>query len=102
MTPPPKDKTAPKGTVLINDGAKSTGKRGVALSLTATDEGGTGIRKVRFSNNGKTWSMWKTYAESKAWTLTREKGLKNVYVEFRDGAGNVSEIATDTIRRVRR
>ena len=96
------DTTTPRGTVSINEGATSTKRSIVSLLLSATDEGGSGVENMRFSNNGTNWSDWEPYATSKRWTLSRGYGTKIVYVEFRDVAGNVSSPATDAIRRIRR
>ncbi len=57
---------------------------------------------MRFSNDGTNWSEWEPYATSKTWTLSRGRGIKTVYVEFRDEAGNVSDAAKDTIRKTSR
>ena len=89
--------------MLINGGAARTKHRTVNLALSASDpEPGTGVDAMRFSNNGLTWSTWEPYTTSKTWTLSSSYGTKTVYVQFRDGAGNASEVATDAIRRVRR
>ncbi len=96
------DTTAPKGTVSINGGNASTRRAAVHLSLSATDEGGSGLEHMRFSNDGTDWSEWEPYATSKTWRLSWGYGERAVYTQFRDGAGNVSDIASDTIRKKRR
>jgi hypothetical protein len=97
------DIVKPSGTVLINREAARTKRRVVNLTLSASDpEPGTGVDSVRFSNDGNTWSTWEPYGTSKIWYLGSGYGTKTVYVQFRDGAGNASEGAMDTIRRVRR
>jgi glucose/arabinose dehydrogenase len=97
------DIVKPSGTVLINGGAARTKRRVVNLALSASDpEPGTGVDSMRFSNDGTTWSTWEPYGTSKVWYLSSGYGTKTVYVQFRDRAGNASEVATDTIRRVRR
>jgi hypothetical protein len=54
---------------------------------------------MSFSNdNGATWSAWETYAPLRTgWQLAPGDGLKSVQARVRDGAGNVSPIASDTI-----
>ena len=98
------DATDPTGTVVINNRAASTTKSAVKLRLAARDDaGGTGVKEMRFSNDGKRWSAWQPYATSKTWTLASGFGTKTVRAEFRDGAGNVSSPpARDTIKKVRR
>ena len=96
------DTTAPKGTVSINWGNALTRRSIVHLNLSATDEGASGLERMRFSNEGTAWSEWEPYATSKSWTLFSGYGERAAYAQFRDGAGNVSDIASDTIRKKRR
>lgn len=92
------DTTAPTGSVVIDDGASRTRKAAVVLSLSAADNpGGTGVKEMRFSNDGTNWSAWEPYAPRKSWTLPAGKGTKTVYAEFRDGADNVSPRTSDSI-----
>jgi hypothetical protein len=92
------DTAKPSGTVLINNGATSTASRTVTLKLRATDPApASGVAQMRFSNDGRTWSAWQTYATSKSWTLTSGAGTKTVYVRYKDRAGNISAKAKDSI-----
>lgn len=86
----------PTGTVLINNGDSFTNQTAVTLSLFAEDTG-SGVSEMRFSENNVDWGAWETYATSKAWNLGAADGVKAVYVQFRDGVGNLSDVATDTI-----
>lgn len=97
------DSAAPKGSVTISDGATSTKKPAVKLSLSARDpKPGSGTESIRFSNDGGAWSTWEPYAKSKTWTFGGGKGTKTVYIEYRDKAGNVSTVATvDTINKTK-
>ena len=45
---------------------------------------------MRFSNDAVTWSSWEAYGTSKAWTLSAGDGVKTVFVEYRDAAGNTA------------
>lgn len=99
-SPPPSsgDTTSPTGSVVINGGAANTKKATVKLTLSARDnDGGAGVKEMRFSNDGQNWSEWQPYATSRNWTLPSGKGSKTVYAEFEDGAGNVSPRASDSI-----
>jgi Tol biopolymer transport system component len=89
------DKTAPTGSVIINNDENSTSSPSVVLALSANDS--SGVTQMRFSNNGTDWTSWETYATSKNWTLSSEDGEKVVYVQFKDTAGWVSESYSDTI-----
>jgi hypothetical protein len=42
-------------------------------------------------------SAWEPYVTTKSWTLPAGSGEKRVYVKFKDSAGNVSAIYSDTI-----
>lgn len=90
------DTVLPQGSIVINGGAASTNSPAVSLTLAATDIG-SGVSQMRFSNDNATWSAWEAYAQAKAWTLAPGNGLKTVYVQFRDSAGNLSATSTDDI-----
>ena len=96
------DKSTPTGSVTINDGASSTRSRSATLTLSAADPsaGGSGVTQMRISNtqSGLSSAPWEAYSTTKAWTLSSGQGTKTVYVRYRDGAGNLSALATDTIR----
>jgi TolB protein len=89
------DKTAPKGSVIINSEDNSTDSPSVVLTLSANDS--SGVAQMRFSNNGTDWTSWEAYATSKNWTLPSGDGEKIVYVQFKDTAGWVSDSYSDTI-----
>jgi hypothetical protein len=94
------DKSAPTGTVSINDGASRTRSRSVTLTLSATDPSpGSGVSQMRISNtqSGLSSATWEAYSTTKEWSLSSGKGTKTVYVQYRDRAGNLSALATDTI-----
>lgn len=84
--------TALTGSITINTGAKYTNSASVALTLSATN-----ASQMCFSNDKSSWTNWENYATSKSWILTSGDGTKTVYVKFKDAAGNVSEIYSDTI-----
>lgn len=89
---------APTGSILINNGANSTKKPSVALTISAGDHEGSGLKRMRFSNDGTDWFEWEQYATKKSWTLAKGKGNRTVYVELEDAAGN-SVKASDKIKR---
>ena len=86
------DATVPTGTVTINGGAAATNTTSVTLTTDAPN-----ASLMRFSNNGTTWSAWEPYPAIRAWTLTTGDGLKTVYAQFQDAAGNTSASVSDTI-----
>ena len=95
------DTVAPAGTVAIQGGALQTRTRSVTLTLTASDPApATGVTAVRISNttSGLALATWTAYTPTRQWTLTSGAGIKTVYVQYRDAAGNSSPAAQDTIR----
>jgi hypothetical protein len=54
--------------------------------------------QMRISNdNTFTGSSWEQFQSSKAWVLDNSNGIKNVYVQFQDQVGNLSQIYSDDI-----
>lgn len=91
------DTIPPSGSVSINAGAAFTNALASTLALSASDTGGSSLYQMRFSNDGSAWSAWEPHATSKNWTLASGNGTKTVYVQYKDGAGNVSTTCSDTI-----
>ncbi len=94
------DKTAPTGTIVINGGAAATSNPVVTLSLTWNDGAvGSGVVRMRFSDNGATWTPWEVLKATKTHTLPLPPGgHQTVRVQYRDGAGNISARYSDYIR----
>jgi hypothetical protein len=93
------DTTPPTGTIVINNNASTTTSAGVALTLTWDDGiNGSGVTRMRFSNDGKTWSPWEVQASMKPWTLAVGAGYKTVRVQFMDRSGNRSAVYSDYIK----
>lgn len=87
------DATPPTGTIQINGGAAYTTASTVTLTLSSV-----GSAQMRFSNEGATWSGWEAYGTSKSWPLSAGDGVKTVYAEYKDVAGNAStELISDDI-----
>ncbi|MBN1955540.1 MAG: hypothetical protein JW900_10895 [Anaerolineae bacterium] len=93
--------------IFVNDGAESTASIRVAIRLTNEEAYPQGegtiymgqALDVRISNTpdveGRPWQTWEPLID---WTLPDEPGEHTVYVQFRDGAGRMSPLSTDTIR----
>ena len=84
------DQTIPTGTIVINSGAATTSSKLVTLTLTSTDGVGSGVTEMRFSEDNLTWLSWENVLSTKNWSFKGSSGLKNLYVQFLDAAGNVS------------
>ena len=91
------DKTAPAGSIIINDDATYTTSTSVTLTLIATDDA-SGVYQVRFRNDG-VWDTepWEAITTTKAWILPSGDGTKIVTYQIRDNAGLVSSTYSDTI-----
>lgn len=93
-------------SIKINKNAKSTKKKKVKLTLSASDGVAGRIKYMRFSNNGSKWSGWKKYNKTyKNWNITSSKyggslkrGTKKVYVQFKNSARVISPKRYDKIR----
>jgi hypothetical protein len=88
------DRTPPiVGEVKINGGDNGTNIQTVNLILNA--QGATHMmlsNRIDFPE-----AKWESYNTSKQFTLVGEDGIKFVFVRYRDGVGNISEIAYDRI-----
>lgn len=95
------DTVAPIGSLNINDGDPLANDRRVKLRLFAKDYT-TGVKDVRFRNEDEEcWGDWDTYSPQKFWDLSPSDGVKTVFVQYRDFAGNVSEVCgCDVVSRV--
>lgn len=85
-----KDTTAPTGDFSINSGAPYTNNQTINLSLNAKDDV-SGVNQFRVSTDSKNWTEWENYSSSKDIELPSGDGEKTVFVQFKDGSGNISE-----------
>ena len=86
------DTTAPAGSFTLDDGATQATSRAVTVDSAVTDANGP--TRMRFSVDGKaSWTGWEAYATAKALTLPGYSGIKIVYGQYRDEAGNVLELS---------
>ena len=89
------DTTYPTGSIIINDGDAWTNSTIVSLTLTYSDAT-SDVDKVRYSNDGSSWTGWEDSSGTRGWVLNPGDGIKTVYYEIRDNAGLIFQ-ATDTI-----
>lgn len=92
------DTIPPTGSILINNGAVSTKNRNVSLKLAWSDGNGSGVVRMRFSIDGKTWTAWEPLRATKGYTLPATLGHHTVRVTYRDAGGNISKTYNDYIR----
>jgi Mg-chelatase subunit ChlD len=107
------DPYAPQGGVAINDEARSTASRTVVLRLEASDHPGdeefpsvglptnpqiSGVTSMLIANEPTfAGATWEPYRSTRSWSLLPQDGRAAVFVKYRDGAGNESEVAIATI-----
>jgi hypothetical protein len=94
------DATPPTGAIIINGGAATTLIRPVTLALTWSDGTGTGVTRMRLSDNGSTWTAWMPPAAARAHTLPAGLGNHTVRAQYLDGANNYSAVFSDYIKLV--
>ena len=98
------DTVVPSGASVQADAGRSyTIDNLVDLTLACNDDR-SGMSKMRFSNDGATWSAWENFATTRSnWDLVPFGGnntLKishTIYAQFRDLAGNVTATVSDVI-----
>jgi hypothetical protein len=95
------DAVAPVGetmSVKINDDAVKTRQRRVTLKL---DRGSanTDVNKMRVRNAGRNWEEWSNYQSTLSDFVLApgDDGVRNVEAQFKDAAGNISEVVSDDI-----
>lgn len=83
------DTTAPIAAMEINGADDFTSSLGVSLTITASDQGGSGIAEMSFSNDGISYTSWEPFETTQSWTLASgADGPRSVYLRLRDNLGN--------------
>ncbi|MFX3636020.1 MAG: S-layer homology domain-containing protein [Candidatus Pristimantibacillus sp.] len=91
------DQMIPTGSIVINNGESTTSSKSVAVTLTSSDGAGSSVTEMRFSEDNLTWLNWENVLPATNWSFTGSSGLKKLYVQYRDAAGNVSVANMATI-----
>jgi hypothetical protein len=96
------DGAPPSGTITINGGDQTTLSVQVELNLNASDQDpGSGVSDVFLSNDGTNWTgsvPFATPTMTMPWhILPVNRTAHTVRAQYRDGAGNLSAIASDDI-----
>jgi len=81
---------------IINEGQEITKYPTVIIRTTASDDL-SGVKWMSFSNDGEVWSEWEEFRPEREWNLTEGDGKKTVYAKVMDIAGNIGDIAYDSI-----
>jgi hypothetical protein len=89
------DASIPSGSISINSAATYTSTTSVTLTLTAIDVL-SGVKQVRYSDDGAIWTAWEAFSSSKDWNLETGDGTKTVYYQVMDNANELAAFS-DTI-----
>ncbi len=92
------DTTPPTGSIIINNGAVTTTTQSVTLGMTWSDGAGAQVSRMRFSDNGSTWTPWTPPTPTLTHILPLPNGYHTVRVQYLDGAGNYSLVYNDYIK----
>ncbi|MCA9994625.1 MAG: M23 family metallopeptidase [Anaerolineales bacterium] len=87
------DNLPPIGTLAVGSGGEEVRSLNVTLNISGSDQQGA-ITDMRFSSNGTLWSAWQPYQTTQFWQLANTPEKQAVYMQLRDGAGNVSKPIT--------
>ena len=83
---------------MINGNRSATNNPAVTLALTWAGGAGTGVVRMRFSNDGSNWTAWESLAATKSYTLPSGEEHKTVRVQYLDKQNNKSAVFSDYIR----
>ncbi|MCR4424690.1 MAG: fibronectin type III domain-containing protein [Firmicutes bacterium] len=86
----PLDTVPPEGGIAVAGGTAAINSPYVTAALWARDNV-PGQLEMSFSTDGRTYGPWEAFAATKYIQLPPGDDTKNVYVRFRDAAGNVSQ-----------
>ncbi|WP_455392613.1 Kelch repeat-containing protein [[Eubacterium] cellulosolvens] len=90
------DDLAPENSsIIINDDFNYTKSTSIMLTL-ASEDILSGIDDMSFSLNGKTWSTWEAFNNTRSFELFGPDGEKKIYFKVRDHANN-SAVTHDSI-----
>ena len=92
------DTTGPTGQLYVNGNAALTALRAVKL-FTTFSETGSGVSEYRAADTsgGLATATWLPLSNPADYTLPAGDGVKTVWIQLRDAAGNLSEAISDTI-----
>jgi hypothetical protein len=92
------DTTPPVGQLFMNGGAAVTAVPAVKLFNTFTETGsGVSQYRVADSSGGLATATWHAFVNPADYTLPAGDGLKTVWIQLKDAAGNLSAAISDTI-----
>jgi hypothetical protein len=90
------DGAPPTADFSFAEGNTTTQTR-ITLRIAASDAG-SGVKSMRFSYDGQTWTPWEAYAAERAWSIPAiSRQSWPVYLQVQDGVDLVSPVISHTI-----
>lgn len=91
------DNTAPVGSLIANHGLDTTNQTVIRLDIVASDTG-SGVQKMRFSNEGTEWTDWEPFTTPVYWQIPNVgRRDYDILLQLSDAVPNVSDIISDTV-----
>jgi murein DD-endopeptidase MepM/ murein hydrolase activator NlpD/fibronectin type 3 domain-containing protein len=91
------DVVPPQGVLSISSTNGYISNQTVSTTIALNgDEAPEGIA-MRFSHDGESFTEWETFQPAKLLSVPTGDGLKNIAIQFKDSAGNLSQIMGDNI-----
>ncbi|MBD2847871.1 Ig-like domain repeat protein [Paenibacillus sp. IB182496] len=93
------DHLPPQGAALFANGHGHTNEKQIAVNFTAADEGAVTAMEVRYAVEDAAWGDWLSYVQTPSATIDLDdaadaEGKVDIHVQYRDEAGNESEVYT--------
>ncbi len=91
------DVEPPRGSISIKDDRRYVNTRDITLKLEARDEL-SGVSAYRLREGRASWTDWQTYTEEVPFALAAgDDGRRTIEVQYRDRAGNISQVYSCTV-----
>ena len=91
------DNAPPTVDFTFNGGVTETAQTQVVLNLDAHDDG-SGVKAMRFSTDGQTWTPWEAFAPQRDWSLPAiGRQSWPLYVQVKDGVELESAVVSHAI-----
>ncbi len=91
------DTVPPAAELRLDGGATATQDQTVRVTLIGTDDL-SGVASMQLSVDGVVFGAFVPYTPTFLWSFSAQDGIKQLWARVRDHAGNVSPIATASIR----